>query len=285
MQVIGTTTYPVPADCSENAVNNTPENTVLEFGANGIIGVGLFDEDCGTVCAPGTGTAGVENGDNYFTCTSSGCAEALVPSANQVINPVNALATVNGISDRNGVVIELPQVGATGAATVTGTLIFGISTQSNNTLSSSATVLTAQSYTGYVTTSVSSLGQTYSISYLDTGSNYLYFNDNSIPVCGSSSVASGFFCPASTEELSATITGVNNQVAAVNNFPIANAQTVFENEPTFAAFSNIAAPSGTSTSQEQQTFDWGLPFFYGRNVYFAMENQDAGGTTGPYYAF
>jgi hypothetical protein len=285
MQVIGTTTYPVPADCSNNAVNNNPENTVLEFGANGIIGVGLFDEDCGTVCAPGTGTAGVENGDNYFTCTGSGCAEALVPSANQVINPVNALAAVNGISDRNGVVIELPQVGATGAATVTGTMIFGISTQANNTLASSATVLTAQSYTGYVTTSISSLGQTYSISYVDSGSNYLYFNDNSIPVCGSSSVASGFFCPASTEELSATITGVNNQVAAVNNFPIANAQTVFDNEPTFAAFSNIGAPSGTSSSQEQQTFDWGLPFFYGRNVYFAMENQDAGGTTGPYYAF
>jgi len=198
---------------------------------------------------------------------------------------VTALTAVNGITDNNGVIIELPAVGATGAATVNGTLIFGISTQSNNTLSPSATVLTAQSYTGYVTTNISSLGQTYSISYLDSGSNFLFFNDNSISVCNSASVvADGFFCPPNTVDLSATITGVNNLVAAVNNFPIANANTVFTNNNGFAAFSNVAAPSGTTTV-EQATFDWGLPFFYGRNVYFAMENQDAGGTMGPYYAF
>jgi hypothetical protein len=284
VQIIGTTTYPVPADCSTNAVNTTPENTVLEFGANGIIGIGLFDEDCGTVCAPGTGTAGVENGDNYFTCTNAGCSEALVPIANQVINPVTALTTVGGITDNNGVIIELPAVGATGTATVTGTMVFGISTQSNNTLSPSATVLTAASYTGYVSTNLSSLGETFSISYIDSGSNFLYFNDSNIVVCGSSSqVADGFFCPASTVDLSATITGVNNQVAQVN-FSVANANTLFTANNSFAAFSNLAAPSGT-TAIEEATFDWGVPFFYGQNIYFAMENMDAGGTTGPYYAF
>jgi hypothetical protein len=283
VQIIGTSTYPVPADCSNNAINPTPENTVVEFGANGIIGVGLFDEDCGTVCAPGTGTAGVENGDNYFTCTSAGCSEALVPIADQMINPVNALTAVNGITDNNGVIIELPAVGAAGAATVTGTMIFGISTQSNNTLSPSATVMTAQSYTGYVTTNVSSLSQTDADSYLDSGSNAIYFNDSNIPDCGSSSAAPDFFCPASTVNLSATITGINNQVAMVN-FSVANANTLFTANDDFAAFSNVAAPSGT-TVLEEATFDWGLPLFYGHNVYFAMENKDAGGTTGPYYAF
>jgi hypothetical protein len=32
------------------------------------------------------------------------------------------------------------------------------------------------------------------------------------------------------------------------------------------------------------TFDWGLPFYYGRTVYAAVENATAVGT-GPYLAF
>lgn len=280
VQIIGTTTYPVPADCSSHAVNMTAENTVPEFGANGIIGIGLFNEDCGTPCEQGTGTLGVENGDNYFTCTSTGCAETFVPAASQLVNPVHVLATVGGISDTNGVVITLPAVGATGAATVAGTLVFGISTQSNNTLSPSATVLTASNYYGFVTTSF--IGQNDTTSYLDSGSNALFFNDSGITECSSSSNAPGFFCPASTEAQSATIIGVNNQMAAVN-FSVANANTLFTQENSFAAFSNLAGSAGTV--EGSNVFAWGLPFFYGRAVYSAMENIDAGGTTGPYFAF
>jgi hypothetical protein len=33
------------------------------------------------------------------------------------------------------------------------------------------------------------------------------------------------------------------------------------------------------------TFDWGLPFFFGRSVYTAIDGRAAGGSTGPYYAF
>jgi hypothetical protein len=261
MQIIGTTTYPVPADCSNNALNPNPENTVAEFGANGIIGIGLFDEDCGTVCDSVTG---VENGNGYFSCTNAGCAETLVAPSMQVINPVYALAAVNGITDNNGVIIELPAVGATGAATVTGTLVFGIGTQSNNALASSATVMTTDPYYGYVTTSISSLGQTDADSYFDSGSNALYFNDSNIPECSTSSNAPNFFCPESTVDLSATVTGVNKQIAAID-FSVDNANTLFTTYNTYAAFSNLAAPVGTST-QDGVTFAWGLPIFFGHNI-------------------
>jgi hypothetical protein len=275
VQVIGTTTYPVPADC-DAAGMSTPENTVVQFGANGIIGVGLFNDDCGTFCDQ---TTGINNGNPYYSCTSSGCSATVVPVASQTVNPVYALTANNGIFDTNGVIIELPAVGATGAATVTGTLVFGIGTQSNNALTAGATVLPTDPNYGYVTTELASLGQTDAMSYFDSGSNAIYFEDGNIPNCTD---VTGFFCPASATSFSATVTGNNNQGTATVNFSIANADTLFNTNPTFAAFSNLGGSAGSSGAG---TFGWGLPFFYGNNMYTAMENVDAGGTTGPYFAF
>jgi hypothetical protein len=281
VQLIGAGSYSVPTDCSGSSVNTTSEDTVASFGANGIIGIGLFDEDCGTVCAPGTGVTGVSSGNGYFSCTSSSnCTETLVPVANQMINPVHGLAAnSSGVTDNNGIIIELPAVGATGAATVTGTLVFGIGTETNNALSATATILTTDSYYGYV--SVNFIGTNFPDSYLDSGSNAYYFNDSSITACGSSSVAPGFFCPASTASLSATITG-NNGAQSSQNFSVANAVNLFTNYNSYAAFNNLAGSAGTDGAQ---SFAFGLPFFYGHNVYTAMENMNAGGTNGPYFAF
>ena len=179
IQVIGTATYPVPADC-DTAGMSTPENTVLAFGANGIIGVGLFDQDCGTYCDQFEGIA--NNGNPYYSCTNSGCSATLVPVMSQTVNPVFALAANNGVADNNGVIIELPAVAASGAATVTGTLVFGIGTQSNNAVAGGVTVLTTDA-NGYITTNVTSLGQNDTMSYFDSGSNALYFDDSNIPNC------------------------------------------------------------------------------------------------------
>ncbi len=33
------------------------------------------------------------------------------------------------------------------------------------------------------------------------------------------------------------------------------------------------------------SFDFGIPFFFGRNVYTAIEGRPAGGVQGPYIAF
>jgi hypothetical protein len=267
IQVIGTTTYPVPTACSN--VGGTEEDTVADFGANGIIGLGLFEEDCGTGCSQNATSL-------YYSCPSSGaCIESAIPVADQMVNPVFKLAANNGVTDNNGVVIVLPTVGAGGAANVTGSLIFGIGTQSNNALPSNVTVLTTDTSQGFVTTNF--VGQTDTTSYLDSGSNGLYFADTNIPSCTQTEVQ-GFFCPGSTQMFSATITGVNNQVATVN-FTVGDAFTLFSTSPTFAAFSNLAGPSTAGT------FAWGLPFYFGRSVYTAMEHTSPGGTPGPYFAF
>lgn len=282
VQLIGEGSYSVPTACSNGAANTQSEDTVADFGANGIIGIGLFDEDCGTVCS------GTTDNGYYFSCTSSSnCAETEAPISSQMINPVYALAAnSNGVTDNNGVIIELPAVGASGSTTLTGSLIFGIGTQTNNALASSATILTTATYTGYV--SVNFLGSNFPDSYLDSGSNAYYLNDSSITVCGSNSNAPGFFCPASTVSLNATITGTNGD-QATPSFSVANATNLFNGCSTCAAFSNLAGTatiSGESGSNSgSETFAFGLPFFYGRNVYTAMENTSAGGTDGPYFAF
>ena len=33
------------------------------------------------------------------------------------------------------------------------------------------------------------------------------------------------------------------------------------------------------------SFDWGLPFFFGRSVYTVIEGHSVGTTPGPFYAF
>jgi hypothetical protein len=46
------------------------------------------------------------------------------------------------------------------------------------------------------------------------------------------------------------------------------------------AFSNLAGPSIGPTN-----FDWGLPFFFGRSVYTAIEGRSTSAGFGPYVAF
>ncbi len=198
-----------------------------------------------------------------------------VPEASQTVNPVFKLAANNGVTDNNGVIIELPAVGAMGALSVTGSLIFGISTQANNALAGSANVITTQQFTGLVTTHFN--GQNISMSYFDTGTNSINFDDGSVPACTSQSGLEGFLCPTSTLNLTATVSGTNAANVAVF-FSIANASSLASESPGFTAFSNLGGTGGGS-------FAWGLPFFYGQKVYFAMENTDAGGTVGPYVAF
>ena len=94
----------------------------------------------------------------------------------QVANPVPFFAV-----DNNGTMIILPNVAESGAATVTGSLIFGVDTESNNT-SGSQTVLAVQGSADLMPGDLPTIfaGQTLADSFIDSGSNALYFNDSSI---------------------------------------------------------------------------------------------------------
>jgi len=265
IQVIGDSAFPnVPSDCSNTGA---AENTVAIFGANGIIGVGPFQADCGSFCAttlvPGA----------YYACPSSVCVNALAPVASQVQNPVGLFAT-----DNNGVVIQLPSVPAAGQAVVTGSLIFGIGTQSNNSVTG-ATVLPVDATTGYLSAVFN--GQTYSDSFIDSGSSAYFLPSGFAAACPGNFFP--YFCPASPLGFTASLraaNGTSSSSSATVVFSIANAQTLTTNAPNFAAFNNLGAENADAAS-----FDFGLPFFYGRTVFTAIENKSTPVGNGPYVAF
>ena len=282
LQVIGDTgvfTTP-PSSCSSTGGMNL--KTVSALGANGVIGLGTVATDCGAVCAGAGGASAAA----YYDCPSTGCQTLVARTAStaapfqQLPNPVAAMSV-----DNNGVIVNFPAVPASGETSVTGTLYFGIGTQTNNGLGS-ATVLTATSSTapggpGLVTALYN--GQTLSDSFIDSGSSLFFFVDNTIPTCTTSGDA-GYYCPPSPITVSPTIQGQNGATASAA-FTLNNAATLLATN--YAALAGIGGnPASLDlTNAPSNSFDFGLPFFYGRSVYTAIEGRNAGGTPGPYYAF
>jgi hypothetical protein len=270
VQLIGDPAAPTaPSECSLGLTANPlpAADTVASLNANGILGIGVFREDCGSGCTQPPGAGQIYQ---YYVCAAS-CTGDTVDTTLQVQNPVYRFATNN-----NGVVIELPAVGANGSFGARGSLVLGINTQANNSLGS-ATVLPVDAL-GFLTTVYNGLPLTHS--YIDSASKGLYFDD-AYAVCNASSPAGGLYCPGASAPvaLSATVQGSNGTTKQID-FSVGDALTLLQAQPTYNAVSNFAGPLGDATG-----FDWGLPFFYGRNVFVAIEGQSTTGATGPYFAF
>ena len=265
----------VPASCS--AGGGADLTTVTALGANGIIGIGVNPTDCGTLCAAGSRSGAAA----YYDCPSTGCGAVISRAANtsapfeQVPNPVAAMGV-----DNNGTVMSLPAVAYPGTTSITGTLYFGIGTQTNNLLPSTASILTTTS-NGVVTATYK--GVNYPRSLIDSGTNYYLFTDSSIPACTGANV-SGFYCPASPLPIGLTLSGANG-MSGDASFTLYNAQTLLVGQR--SAVPGVGAnPSGFGNIMAvPNSFAVGLQFFFGRNVYTAISGRTAGGTAGPFYAF
>jgi hypothetical protein len=270
IQVLSDTDFTVADGCKGFGVPSA--DTLDSLGANGILGIGSFLQDCGGACVQN----GSSNPGFYYECpTSSSCSPTGEALAQQVQNPVALFS-----SDNNGVIIEFPAVSAP-APTVSGSLVFGIGTQSNNGLGG-ATVYTPDATTGYFTVSYKGVSPPPK-GFIDSGSNGYFFLDSGLTNLADCSVDQGFYCPSTPQALTATNHGVNGTSGTVN-FTIANAETLFANSSA-TAFSQLGGPDTFPGTQTQSYFDWGLPFFYGRNVYTAIETKSTPGGTGPYWAY
>jgi hypothetical protein len=261
IQIVGGPEFRViPSDCSSVGGE---EDTVMTFGGNGLIGIGFNQADCGSTCA----STASPRAAAYYSCTSTACAVASVPIANQLQNPVGLFPT-----DNNGVAVQLPAIDPAGAATVTGSLIFGIGTALNNGLGA-AQIIPISPLTGYFTTVYG--GRNLTASFIDTGSLSYAFADTTVPQCVGN--LSGFFCPATSLGLMATNRGKNG-VAIATPFSVASADGLYASVN--AAFDDLAI-----TAFASGYFDWGLPFFYGRTVFTAISGATTPSGAGPYFAY
>lgn len=230
-------------------------------GFNGILGVGLFARDCGTDCVNSS------NNGMYYSCSGSGCTATAAELATQVPNPVALLPL-----DNNGVIVQLPTVATNGAASATGSLILGIGTRSNNVPSSVTTYPVNSSTAEFLTTYN---GTAYD-SFLDTGSNGLFFPATSLVSVCTVSGYSDWFCPSVAKSLTAVNAGYGGSPFATISFTIGNAVTMFN-----SSYMVFPALGGTMSGG----FDWGLPFFLGRSVYVGIAGTDSTLGTGPYWAY
>src|SRR5262249_6152831 len=159
-----------------------------------------------------------------------------------------------------------------------GTLRFGVSTQDDNQLGN-ADVEPVDPEGGYMLTVFG--GRPLYGSFIDSGSNALFF-PSSLPTC---SDGSGFYCPGSATQGSATLQGetsVTHSGSTVTggtpagdripiNFTVDNEQTLQQSFGMDAAVPNLAGGGMTDG------FDWGLPFFFGRTVFIVFTGRTSDG--------
>lgn len=252
-----------PTTCG---ANGTLINDVASLGANGLLGVGVFIQDCGTACvAPQTPLP------LYYGCDSAGvCTAENIALTAQVTNVVAAFA-----SDNNGVLVSLPNlVNANGDATVQGELIFGIGTQNDNALPATGLTLLATDGNGDFTTTYNGVALP---SLIDSGNVDYAFDDANIPVCVAGAYV-GFYCPAVAPQ---NLSAINASVGSGGATNTVNFALLDPNS--FVA--GATALGGLGGGRGSTRFSWGLPFFYGRTIYVGFEQRVSGGNTGPYYAY
>ncbi|WP_079418173.1 DUF3443 domain-containing protein [Thiomonas intermedia] len=260
IQFMNDPTLPVaPASCEAQGTDFASRFAPV---ANGILGISNFIHDCGFGCTEATPAD--QRPAMYYSCANGICAQTSAELAQQGTNPVSAFA-----ADNNGSILNLPAVPASGAASATGTLVFGIGTQTNNALPSSAQLFPINQ-DAYISGRIDGV---YGRGFIDSGSNGYFLDlDSSVPRC-TPNAASSWYCPSSPVALTVQLRGA----ASAQNLLIGNANAMFAQKYT-------ALPALGGTAAIAHFADLGLPFFYGRPIATGLEGTDASAPYG-YWAF
>jgi hypothetical protein len=249
-----------------------PDSSPADAGFNGIIGVGAYAQDCGTSGVNPCSVTAIPK--TYYACSGSNCTETAVNVSDQLVNPVAMMPA----GYNNGVVIKLPDVPSAGAGAVYGYMVLGIGTSGDTNNEATGVTVFPVSNT-YFTTILG--GQTYTEAFIDSGSNFYYFDPPSslasyFPTCGSSS----WFCPLDTLELNPTLKSGGTTKSA--KIYIGNTDDLIMTGG--MVYKNIGGEVG-----DADKFDLGLPFFLGRTVFVGIKDTSAtvngGAVNGPFWAF
>ncbi|WP_434627049.1 DUF3443 family protein [Chromobacterium sp. CV08] len=244
-QLIGADGIPdAPEDC---ASNGPVQDTVKAFGANGTIGV-----------SPDI----VDRNPLYYTCNATSCQETKVGLERMVPNPIGRLP-----DDNNGVILQLdPLHAGNKQESVGGKLILGIGTQVNNQLASNTRIAYMTKQTGMASIKLqvgSHPASTFEGSKfydaIDSGTNFLSFPG--LQGLTATYPNKWWYNPSKPEVVSMTLTDAKGTTMSGYSFTVAPAIPAdFE----YAALSQLGGRS-------KKDVLIGLPYFYGKTLYFAMD--------------
>ncbi|HEX9052489.1 MAG TPA: DUF3443 family protein [Anaeromyxobacter sp.] len=260
VHLVDATFATAPSACTGSQTDPT------SAGYNAILGLNEWDLDCGEGCV-----TSATNG-YYFACTGSSCAPSVAPATSQVRNPVAALPL-----DGNGIVVRLPAVPRGGAPSISGELVLGVGTRTNNAAPAGLTAFPLDppgtTTPGELQTTIA--GSTIP-SFLDTGSNGIFFPATTAALTTCPSPDTSWFCPASPVTVSATNASTTGSPSAAVSFEIESIQALGRS----SGVGNVGGPSVGPSS-----VDFGLPFFFGRDVYVVVEGRKSTLGTGPVVAY
>ena len=246
----------LPAAPSPSCTGTGPnESNLVGVGGNGILGVGQFINDDGL----------------YYSCSASACtalttANSNIPVSQQVSNPVAAFE-----ADNNGVILQMPGVPSSGAATASGTLTFGVGTQADNGIGGYA-ILQADGNGNF---SATLQGQTYGSSFMDTGSNFNFATLSGVPVN-----AQGDYAPTALTSYPVTLTpsvGSGNPLST--QIQVIDSQQL---DVSYMAFDDVDDPA--TSAGPAGYVDLGMPYFYGKSIALVISGMSSPAGVGPLYA-
>jgi hypothetical protein len=253
VQIVGSPDFPsIPEGCT----NVSPVSAVNVKYINGLLGIGTAAVDCGAACVNLTALS-----PSYFGCASTGCSRTPLTVSKQLIHPVTRF----GAGYDNGTLIQLPPVDVAGAEAVQGNLIFGIGSQPNNQMGNAKVFKPAADGVIPAAYNGRSIG-----AVMDSGAPPILIYDESITKCAGGSQ----FCPTQPTTISVLLGTGNDRdlVSLIIGAPSSN--TRIEAQPVAAVLSSQSSP-----------ITFGLPFYYGRSVFTAIDGQQTPKGAGPYIAY
>lgn len=229
-------------------------------GRNGILGMGAL-------------SGLTQNGQTYFACSSGRCSIMFPGQHQRPRNPVAYMGR-NG----NGFVITSPPISPNGQVYAKGTIAFGIGTAANNRVDPGELQTCRTNEGGYL--KIDYKGQKFD-SMIDTGSNSYNLPKRAerIPNC----LNSPYLCPRREMSLPIAVLNPDGTRCASVSIPVRS----YSHSGGGFADTDWVKPDLVSNYGDllDDMLTLGMPFFFGRKVYFGIAKRTSPLGAGPLTAF
>jgi hypothetical protein len=201
----------------------------------------------------------------YFHCDDHHCVNDGVDTSLQLANVIARLPT-----DNNGCILQFPDIADAGTSAVTGRMILGIGTRANNQAPNDLIKIVVDEPWGQF--KVQADGRTWKSAF-DSGTwayNVPYLSDER---CPSDQIR---LCPSAPTTIPVDVLAASGDVAYKTSIAIANASLA---PPQAMALNNLG-----SAWPGKDLLILGLPYFFGRSIYYAYDHRSTTLGPGPWVA-